>query len=200
MSQHEHSFANPTPAGLIALAIACFTLFALLTGKVPHEALPILACWQFGGFITQIITAVIELKDKNIAGGNVFTYFAAFFMLTGGLESITKYLLSTTGLPFSAAVDGYAWLVLAIATTLLTPAYLAGSSILFLGLICADVAIWAVALMDLGVISHHVGAPVAGWFLLFLGIIGLYLAAAVVLNTVFKRTILPPGKPLVKVG
>jgi succinate-acetate transporter protein len=105
-----------------------------------------------------------------------------------------------TGLPFAAQIDGYAWLVLAIATTLLTPAYLVGSSILFLGLIFADIAIWAVALMDLGIIGHHIGAPVAGWFLLFLGIIGIYLAGGVVLNTVFKKTILPLGKPLIKAG
>jgi len=199
MSQHEHNFANPTPAGLIGLSVACFTLFALLTGRVPHEVLPILATWQFGAFVAQIITAVIELRDKNIAGGNVFTYFASFFCFTGGLESLTKYYLSTNGLPFSAAVDGYAWLVLAIATTLLTPAFLAGSSVLFAGLITADIAIWAVALMDLKVIAPTIGAPTAGWFLLFLGIIGLYLAGGTVLNTVFKKTILPLGKPIIKV-
>jgi len=157
-----------------------------------------LACWQFGAFIVQIITGIIELKDKNIAGGNVFCYFAAFFCFTAGLQSITKYLLTTAGLPLSTLVDGYAWLVLAIVTTLLTPAFLVGPSILFLGLIFADIAIWAVALMDLHIISHQVGAPVAGWFLLFLGIVGIYLAAGRVLNTVFNRTILPLGSPLAK--
>ncbi len=198
MAQQEHSFANPGPAGLIALALVCFCFFAILTGRVPHEVLPLLACWQAGGFIVQIITGIIELKDHNVVGGNVFTYFAAFFMLTGALESITKYLLLVNKLPFAAQIDGWAWLVLAIATTMLTPAYLLSTPFLLAALITADIGIWAVALMDLGVVSHAVGAPIAAWFLLFTGILGLYIALGIVMNTAFKRTIIPLGKPLVR--
>lgn len=199
MSAPQHSFANPGPAGLIALAVVCFSLFAVLTGRVPHEVLPLLACWQFGGFVVQLITGVIELKDHSIAGGNVFTYFAAFFMLTGAAESITKYLLLSHNLPFSPLVDGWAWLVLAIATTLLTPAYLTGTPFLFTALVFADVAIWAVALQDLQLVAAATASPIAGWFLLITGILGLYIAAGVVLNTTFNKTILPLGTPIVKV-
>lgn len=196
MSQPEHSFANPAPAGLIALALVCFTLFAILTGRVPHEALPLLACWQFGGFIVQIITGVIELKDHNIIGGNVFTYFSAFFMATGASESILKYLLTVNKLPFASQIDGWAWLVLAIATTVMTIGYLTSTPFLLAALITADVAIWAVALTDLGFIA---GAPIAAWFLLVTGILGLYVAFGVALNTHYKKVIIPLGKPLVKV-
>lgn len=199
MSQPQHSFANPAPAGLIALSLVCFCLFAVLTGRVPAEALPMLACWQMGGFVVQIITGVIELKDHNIAGGNVFTYFAAFFMLTGALQSITKYLFIVNKVPFSVAVDGWAWLVLAIGTTALTPAFLAGSPFLFLALVTADIAIWAVALGDLAIIGGPAAHAIAAWFLLFTGILGLYIAMGVVLNNTFKKSVIPLGTPIVKV-
>ncbi|MEI6856984.1 hypothetical protein [Psychrilyobacter sp.] len=35
-------WSNPTPAGLVALAVACFCFFAILSGKVTHDAMPLL--------------------------------------------------------------------------------------------------------------------------------------------------------------
>lgn len=49
MSDHEHVFANPAPAGLIALAMACWTFWAMYTGRVTGDAGPVLACWMVGG-------------------------------------------------------------------------------------------------------------------------------------------------------
>ena len=82
MATQQHSFANPAPAGLGALAMACFTFYAMFTGKVSHDALPLLACWLVGGAICQLTCGLIELKDHNISGGNVFLFFGAFFMAT----------------------------------------------------------------------------------------------------------------------
>jgi succinate-acetate transporter protein len=81
MSEQEKGWANPAPAGLTALAIACFTFYALLTGKVELTALPLLGAWLLGGFIVQIVVGIIEYKEGNLIGGNVFTVFAAFLCL-----------------------------------------------------------------------------------------------------------------------
>jgi len=107
-------WSNPTPAGLVALAVACFGFFALLTGKITAGALPLLGCWLLGGFIVQLVVALIDLKGGNTTGGNTFLFFSAFFMLVGGLEMMVKSFLSKTGLTLDARVDGWAWLVLAI--------------------------------------------------------------------------------------
>ena len=46
MSSNEHNtWASPAPAGLVALAIACFCFYALLAGKVDHSCIP---CWVYG--------------------------------------------------------------------------------------------------------------------------------------------------------
>lgn len=196
MSGHK-GWANPAPAGLLALAIACFTFFALLTGKVEHTAIPLLACWLFGGFIVQLVVGLMEMLEGNTTGGNVFTFFAAFFMLVGGLEFMVKYFAAIHGWPLDARIDGWAWLTLAIALLMWTPAYFKAPLILTIAVLTLDVAVPIIALMDLQVISHTM-APVAGNFLLVTGILGLYVASAVMLNTAYNRPVLPMPGPLVK--
>ncbi|MGB4548410.1 MAG: GPR1/FUN34/YaaH family transporter, partial [Syntrophales bacterium] len=82
---HEHSFATPAPAGLRALAVASFGFAAVFLGWVNVEGLPILTTWLIGGGVVQYTTAVIELKDHNVTGGNVFLFFSAFFMFGASL-------------------------------------------------------------------------------------------------------------------
>jgi len=88
---HEHSFATPAPAGLAALAVACFGFGAVFMGKVDLSGFPCLAAWLIGGFVVQYTTAVMELKDHNIPGGNVFLFFSAFFMLAAAISIFAKW-------------------------------------------------------------------------------------------------------------
>ena len=88
---HEHSFATPAPAGLAALAVACFGFAAVFLGLVDVSGLPLLAAWLIGGCLVQYTTAVMELKDHNITGGNVFLFFSAFFMLAAALSVFAKW-------------------------------------------------------------------------------------------------------------
>ncbi len=83
-------WANPTPAGLVALAAACACFFALLTGRVSASAMPLIGCWLLGGFVIQIVVALLDLKSGNLAGGNTFLFFSAFFMLVSGLEMLLR--------------------------------------------------------------------------------------------------------------
>jgi hypothetical protein len=200
MSEQEHSFANPGPAALGALAIACFAFYALLTGKVTHDAAPIMACWLVGGAICQLVAAVIELKDHNISGGNVFLFFGSFFMVVTALSLVTKYGLHAAGLPFDATIEGWCWLAGWGFLVLVTPCYLKGPKLLFWGFIAADVGILCIALMDLNLTALPLPlmANVAGWLILVLGIIGVYLAGAICVNTTFGRSILPTTTPYVK--
>jgi len=197
MSDQKHSFASPGPAGLGALAIACFTFYAMFTGKVSHDALPILACWLVGGAICQLTCGIIELKDHNITGGNVFLFFGAFFMTTAALSVSTKYALLQANLPFDPKIEGWAWLAAALWLTLMTPNYLKSTKLLFYAVVIIDVAVWAIVGIDLGLGSKAVLAPIVAWGLLIGGIIGIYLAAAIALNTTFGKTVLPVPSPYV---
>lgn len=195
MSQQEHSFANPAPAGLGALAIACFLFFALLTGRVGHEAAPILACWLVGGAICQIAAGLIELKDHNISGGNLMLFFGSFFMVTGAVGIFTKTILAANGIAFDAKIEGWAWLCAFLVLVALTPCYLKANKIFFWVVVLADIAVGALAITDLKI------APLgafAGWVLLVVGLGALYLVAAIAINTSFGRAVLPVPEPYSK--
>lgn len=194
---HGHGPANPGPAGLVALAMACFTFFAVHTGQVEGSCIPLLGLWLLGGFVVQVIVGVMELQHGNVLGGNIFTFFSAFFMLVTGMELIFKFFAAINGWQIDARIDGWAWLALAIALLTWTPGYFKAPLSLLGVVLALDVAVPVVALMDLEILPHSWHA-ISGPALLIAGIFGLYTAAAVVLNTVFERTIIPTGSPLIK--
>lgn len=183
-------WSNPSPAGLVALAVACSCFFALLTGRVEASAMPLLGCWLLGGFVVQLVVALLDLKSGNGTGGNTFLFFSAFFMLAGGLEMFNKYNGIVLGAPLDGRIDGYAWAVLAAVIILWTPAFFAKFSLLSLIVLALDVACPVIALTDLGLIDKSF-SHIAGWALLIGGIIGIYLSAAIVVNTAFGKKKLP---------
>jgi len=196
MSQ-GHAPANPGPAGLVALAMACFTFYAMHTGKVDSSAAVLLGIWLLGGFVVQVIVGIMELNHGNIVGGNIFTFFSAFFMLVTGLELIFKFFAAQNGWSIDARIDGWAWLALAIALLTWTPGYFKSPLSLLACVLALDIAIPVVAFMDMGILGHEWHA-VSGNFLGIAGIFGLYTACGVVLNTAFGRTIIPLGTPICK--
>lgn len=196
-NEHKAAWANPGSAGLTALAIACFTFFAVLTGRVPHTSTPLLGCWLIGGFVVQIIVAVIELREGSILGGNVFLFFSAFFMLTGGLEFILQASSAFSDFGVTSEIDGWAWLVLLITLILWTPAYLKTSPrVMGILVLILDVGVLFVVLKDLGIMPTPISAPIAGYALGLGGIFAIYLAAAIQLNAAFGKVIFPVGKSI----
>lgn len=197
---HGGGWANPAPAGLTALGVACFVYFAALTGQVPHTATFLIGCWLLGGCLVQFTVGLIELKEGAQLGGNVFLFFSGFFMLAGGTEFFTK-LFGTemfTNMFGSAGVtgeiSGWAWIVLTATLWLWTPAYLKTSpKALSILVVVLDIAILFVTLKDLALMDAATAGMIAGWFLLADGILGIYLAAALQLNAAFGKTILPIG-------
>lgn len=201
MSSDSHSFASPAPQALGALAIACFIFFGLLTGKIGADSRLAVACWLFGGFVCQFVAAIIELKDKSLAGGNVMLLFGSFFMLVTSLINLAEFVCHVNNIHLAMACDPYAWLVLAIVLTMFTPAYLVGSPVFLAALIFADAALWFLVMLKFGVIlSPAVSALLAAYCILIVGLFGIYLATANVLNNTFKKVLLPVGKPIVVVS
>jgi succinate-acetate transporter protein len=199
MSEDGKGWANPAPAGLVALAIACFTFYALLSGTVKTGALPLLGCWLIGGFVVQFVVGVVELMEGNSTGGNVFLFFSAFFMLVGGLEFFVKYFAAANkwSIPLDTHIDGWAWLAIAIALFFWAPAYFKGTSILALAVVVLEIGVILIAGMDIGWLGAAF-KPLAAYCLLITGILALYLSSAIILNTAYGKTILPISGPWVK--
>jgi len=193
MSTHGHSFVSPGPAGLAALAVACFGFGAVFTGKVGLGGLPLLAAWLVGGGIVQYSVAVMELKDHNMTGGNVFLFFSAFFMFGAALSTAAKFLMLSGMLgdvqPL-VTVEGYCWAAGASFLTLVTPAYLKSPKPLCVIVLIIDVVLWMIVGLDLAILDASY-KPIVGYLLFLAGAIALYLSGAIVNNHIYGRTVMP---------
>ena len=187
---YQKEWANPTPAGLVALAVACFCFFAMLTNSVEKTALPLIGCWLLGGFVIQVVVGLLDLKSGNHSGGNTFLFFSAFFMLVGGLEMFVKYHYMTTGVALDTRIDGYAWLALTLVVYLWTPAFLKSFSLLSLVVLALDVALPFITLIDLKILPAEFSVVLA-YALLAAALFAIYLGAAQVVNTAYGRKIYP---------
>ncbi|MBC7076322.1 MAG: hypothetical protein H5T98_09715 [Syntrophomonadaceae bacterium] len=197
MSAHGGDWANPGPAGLAALGVACFAFYALLSGKVSGNAIPLMGLWLLGGFVIQLAVGLIELKENSLSGGNIFLLFSGFFMFTTGLSFVFKYYAATQGWALDARIDGWVWIILWVTVWLWTPAFFDRPLVFVLMVLSICVACPFICLIDLGVLDHGY-AKIPANALLIAGSLGTYFAAAGMLNTTYGRTILPVGKPVVK--
>ncbi|WP_157047291.1 acetate uptake transporter family protein [Alkaliphilus metalliredigens] len=188
-------WSNPTPAGLVALAVACFCFFALLTGRVTGNAIPLLGIWLLGGFVVQFVVAIVDLKGGNTTGGNTFLFFSAFFMLVGGLGMLFKFQMASNNIVLDARIDGWAWLVLSTALVLWTPAFLKTPLVLSLMVIVLNIALPLITLIDLEILSAEFSF-IPGWALLIVGMLGIYLSAAIIVNGAFGREVYPNPGPI----
>lgn len=193
----SHQGASPGPGALCALSVVCFCFFALLTGRVPHEAAPALIGICLAGGLIQMIAAVIDLKHGDLVGGTTFFVFGGFFMLATGINQAVHFTAALSKAHVSPAMDGWFFLVLAIILFLLTPSFATVSSVFFVALLLADVAVLILGLVNLKLVGP-VLVPLAAWFILILGVIGLYLVFAQVYNTAAGKRVFPIGSPLIK--
>ncbi|MEA5153090.1 MAG: hypothetical protein VB039_10900 [Oscillospiraceae bacterium] len=197
----EHHGASPAPGGLVAFAVACYTFTGVFSGLVKGDGLLLLGCWLLGGFVVQIIVASKELDHGVLLGGNVFLFFQGFFMLTGAVSSIAKYLcLYVWMTPYSSVVEGFGWMACTIALILWSPAYFKTANATFsTAIIFTDIALVGVVLNDFGALA---AVPFVKYIvaacLFIAGTLGIVVTAATQLNTAFGREVIRLGAPLIK--
>ncbi|MDD2805644.1 MAG: GPR1/FUN34/YaaH family transporter [Elusimicrobiales bacterium] len=175
-------FAEPTPLGLIGLAVGCAALAPIALGfTLTPAALKTAAmlCLLFGGGC-QFLAGVMSLANKNLYGGTLFTAFAFnwvmnWWMLTsiaGGVMPDHSVLLSVDIcflLIFAAMTYGFGFF----------------SGLLFAFLLVID--LMYVCKIVAGVTGTAVmGLPIAA-LTIILGALALWIAFALLLNPVAGR-------------
>ena len=101
-----------------------------------------------------------------------------------------KYHGIETGTALDTRIDGFAWLALTVVVYLWTPAFCKPFSLLSLVVLALDAALPFIALIDLKVLPAELSV-IPAYALLAAGAIGIYLSAALVVNTAFGRKIYP---------
>jgi succinate-acetate transporter protein len=196
MRESTNTWADPSPAGLMALAIATFGFFAVLTGRVAPSGLILFAMWLFGGFIVHLFVGIIKTFKGESVDANAFVFFSAYLMLVAGLEFIVKWLALKNGWEIDMRMSGYVWIPLWLAIWLWSPAIFKEAPLVFnVAVFAADIAFPIICLTTLGVLAPSY-VPIAGYSLLVTGIMCLYLGGAAVVNATFQKGILPVGAPI----
>ncbi|MDD5169840.1 MAG: GPR1/FUN34/YaaH family transporter [Syntrophales bacterium] len=198
MAEQQHSFVTPGPAALGAYVVAVFGFGAVFLGKISVNGLPLLAAWLVGGGVIQLTAGIMELKDHNVTGGNVFLYFSGFFMFAAALSVLAKFLMIQHGLKPDVIIEGWCWMAGTGFLVAMTPAYSRANAALFFLVVLVDVALALIALLDLGIADPAICKPIVGYLLITTGCIALYLIMGVATNTAFGKAIIPIPKPLVK--
>jgi succinate-acetate transporter protein len=180
-------WANPTPAGLVALAAICICFFAILDGHVDMTksgTMLVFGGWLIGGFVIQILVGILDLKAGNSTGGNTFMFFSAFFMLATGIGMFVK------GMGFGAdpTIEAYAWMTLMLVLWLWTPAFFRKVGVLSFIVLFVDIALLFIVLKDFG---HAEYIAFGAWSLLIAGVLAIYLSGALVVNNAFGKKLMP---------
>lgn len=184
------SIAEPAVLGLIGLAVAALVLASadLKLASGIEKSLMIPWILMFGA-TAQFIAGIMEFKRNNVFGATIFSVYA----MTMFSIALTLFINNSTVVN-KGDITYYAYGLIGILvfSLIATIASLMTNKVLFGILIAVDLA---VALL----IPHYlyeISAQPAGIFLLITSVLSFYAAAAIILNTMAGKNILPLGKAI----
>jgi succinate-acetate transporter protein len=183
--------ADPAALGLIGLAIAALVLASAdlgMVSSIPSKSLMI--PWiLFFGATAQLVAGGMEFKRNNIFGATVFSVYA----MTMYSIALTLFIVnSSVASQGNIAHYAYGLIGILIFSLIATFASVMTNKVFFGILIAVDLA---VALL----IPHYLiemSSQPAGVFLLITSVLSFYGAAAIILNSMAGRILLPLGKPI----
>lgn len=188
-------FAEPTPLGLLGLAVGCAALLPVAFGVALSPSALRTAAWfclLFGGGC-QMLAGLMALANKNVLGGTLFTTFAFNWVMNWWALS---------GLAEGRVPDGAVVLSVdvcfLIVFVVLTFAFGFFSKLLvaFLADICL---LYALRIAREALHAPALGLPIA-LCTVVLAAIALYLAFALLVNGAAGRVVFPVPGPLFTPG
>ncbi len=184
-------FAEPTPMGLLSLAIGCGALVPVAFGvSLTPQGLRTAAMFcLFFGAGGQLLAGLLALRNGNLWGGTLFTTFAFNWMMNWwALEQAAR------GTPPDGAVLTAVDATFLVIFVAMTYGFGFFSRLLFVFLLDIDL-IYALRLAGALLGPVTIALPLA-LATVALAAISLWIAFAMLLNPVSGRTIFPLGGPL----
>jgi len=181
--------AEPAPLGLIGLAVAALVLASTDLGMASASALSLMIPWtMFVGATAQLIAGLMEFRRNNVFGATTFTTYSFLWYSV----SITLLITIFTNVTFDLTHYAYGLLGFFIFSVILTVASLMTNTTLVLILVGIDGALGSLVANLLA----KTPSVIVGGFLLLVSVLSFYGAAAILLNSMSGRVVLPVGRPL----
>jgi uncharacterized protein len=193
ISKKHEPFAEPTPLGLIGLAIGCAALTPIAFG---HSLTPAgfktaaMFCLLFGGGC-QLVAGLMNFANKNLFGGTILTAFSFNWIMNAwALSSIAEGTIPDHGVLL--ATDAVSLLIFVV----ITYGFGFFSSLLFAFLLDIDL-LYACKVVAAVTGTKALALPIA-WLTVILGLVSLWIAFAGLINPTSGRTIFRVPGPMFK--
>lgn len=179
-------YAEPAPLGLIGLAVAALVLGSADIGLTSATSKSLIIPWVlFFGATAQLIAGLTELKRNNIFGATVFSTYS----MTMYAIAITLMITIFMDVKFDINHYAYGLLGILIFSLIASIASLMTNKVFFGILIAVDLAV-------VFLIPHYLfrfSSIPAGIFLIMTSMLSFYASAAILLNTMAGKILLPMG-------
>lgn len=184
--------ADPAPLGLAAFSLTNFIIAIANAGWFNQSLTFVPLALIYGGTI-QILVAMWEFRNNNTFGVLGFGSYGSFWFAFGLLFLLAPRLGITHATENTAV--GFTLLAWTIFTIYMWIASLGVNVAMFV--LFTDLMVLFI-LLDIGFLAGAPGFIVAGGYAgIILSVIGWYTSAAGLLDSVFGRSVLPVGGPLV---
>jgi hypothetical protein len=192
----NNQWANPNPIMTMIFGLGAVLVFLQLMGFIKPEGALLVGIVQICGFMGIYIGSLIMMKRNEGLAGNLFGVFAVFFFLVSGLINIIQYYGALYHWPMDGSVVGYMWVFLGLYLFLSLPCFKMYPWPFFLLILLAAIALAAIGLILLGIITAPWCLTAAAWGVLALGVINVYYSVRDELA--FVGINIPAGQALFK--
>jgi len=191
MTKETNTLAEPSALGLTGLAVAALVIGSGYLGLTSGIEKSLMMPWVlFFGATAQLIAGTTDFKKNNIFGATVFTTYS----MTMYAISLTLFITIFTDVSFDITHYAYGLIGILVFTLIATVASFLTNKVLYTILIAVDLAL-------ICLIPHYLNgftSQPAGLFLVLTSILSFYAVAAILINTMTGKTILPMGSPIIK--
>ncbi len=194
---HNSSLANPTPIGLLGLALVTFVASSAKLGITDGTSLII--PWAFFlGASAQLYASIVDAKLNNTFGATAFGGYAFFWYSVAFTWLIQNGVFGET-LQLTADINqlGFAYLGYLIFSLYMTIGALATNKNLFFIFVLIDLLFLGLSLSTFGVMEHSMHM-LAAYSEMAIAILSFYGSASVIFQSQFGKNILPLGSAFIK--
>ncbi|CAF1142235.1 unnamed protein product [Rotaria sordida] len=192
LTRTQSGIANPGALGLGAFALTTFMLSVfnagsyLISDKLEPVVLPVAL---FYGGLAQFLAGMWEFKLNNTFGATAFTSYGAFWMsFAGYVHFILPQIKEVGNAKKATGLFLLAWFIF---TIIMNVAASRTSKFLFIVFSALNITFLLLIIGNLAGITLFIN--IGGWFGIITAFIAWYGCAAIVINSTFKKSLLPLG-------